>query len=132
MARRARSSLHPAWLVAGFLLCLVVAGGGFWVYSQVSDPFRTLAAFPAAAYLENSNSLRGNVYRISGTVANQLGWSAETGRLYSVDLDEGSDVLPVLIPANFNSTNLQKGQRFTFEVEVDERGILLARRLQKS
>lgn len=132
MARRARSSFQPAWLVAGFFLCLLVGGGGFWVYSQVSDPFRTLAVFPATEYLENSNSLRGNVYRVSGTVANQLGWSAETGRLYSLDLDEGKDVLPVLVPASFNSTNLQKGQRFIFEVEVDERGILLARRLQKS
>lgn len=132
MARRARSSAQPVWLIAGLFLCLAVVGGGAWLYSQVSDPFRTLAIFPTSIYLENSNSLRGNVYRVTGTVANQLGWSASAGRLYSVEVEEGDGVLPVLIPVEFNATNLQKGQRFTFEVEVDEKGILTTRRLRKA
>jgi len=132
MARRARSSTTPAWIAATWLLGLALAGGGYWIYSQIGDPFRTLAPFPVAVYLENSNSLRGNVYRINGTVANQLGWSPETGRLYSIDLDGSDEVLPLLIPANFNATNLQKGQRFTFEVEVGERGILHAKNLRKA
>jgi hypothetical protein len=131
MARRARSSANPAWIAVTCLLCLILAGGGYWVYSQISDPFRTLSPLPVAAYLENSNGLRGNVYRVNGTVANQLGWSPTTGRLYSIDVDNTEDVLPILIPAAFNATNLQKGQRFTFEIEVGERGILQARNLRK-
>ena len=131
MARRARSSANPAWIALACLLCLGLAGGGYWVYSQINDPFRTLAPLPVPAYLENSNSLRGNVYRVSGTIANQLGWSPATGRLYSIDIENSGDVLPLLIPAAFNATNLQKGQRFTFEVEVGDRGILQAKNLRK-
>ena len=131
MARRARSSVNPAWIAAACLLCLTLAGGGYWVYSQINDPFRTLSPLPVSAYLENSNSLRGNVYRVNGTIANQLGWSPNTGRLYSIDIENSQDVLPLLIPAAFNATNLQKGQRFTFEIEVGERGILQARNLRK-
>ncbi len=132
MARRARSSTTPAWIAAACLLCLGLAAGGYWVFSQVNDPFRTLAPFPSPAYLENSNSLRGNTYRLTGTVANQLGWSPKTGRLYSIDLDDSGDVLPILIPTAFDAMNLQKGQHFTFEVEVGDRGILKARNLRKA
>jgi hypothetical protein len=84
------------------------------------------------AYLENSSGLRGNVYRVDGAVSNQLGWSSKAGRLYSVDLDGSNDVLPLLIPADFNAINLQKGQRFIFEVEVGEQGILHAKSLRKT
>ncbi len=138
MARRARSSTNPAWIAIACLLCLGLAGGGYWMYSQISDPFRTIPPLPVTAYLENSNSLRGNIYRVNGTISNQLGWSPATGRLYSIDVEDANgssnssgEVLPLLIPAAFNSTNLQKGQRFNFEVEVGERGILLAKNLRK-
>lgn len=131
MPRRASSSAHPLWLVAAFLLFLAFAGGGYWIYSRLSDPWRTVALLPVEAYLQNSDGLRGNVYQVSGTVANQLAWSPETGRLYSVDVENSNDVLPILIPASFNAVNLQKGQQFTFEVEVADRGILRARTLRK-
>jgi hypothetical protein len=42
------------------------------------------------------------------------------------------DVLPVLIPAEFNHVNIQKGQRFIFKTEVDEKGILKAKGLTKA
>lgn len=128
MARRASSSAHPLWLTAAFVLVLAFAGGGYWIYSQLNDPFRTLTPFPVSAYLENSDSLRGNTYSIRGTIANQLGWSLK-GRLYSIDI--GADVLPVLIPAEFNAVNLQKGQQFSLEIEVSDKGILQAKALRK-
>jgi len=134
MPRRASSSAHPAWLAAAFLLVVGLAAGGFWIYSRLSDPFRTLSPLPVEAYLESAGSLRGNIYRINGVVANQLAWSPANGRLYSVDLAEGKEggVLPLLVPASFNAVNLQKGQKFHFEVEVGERGILRVRELKKA
>ena len=131
MARRASSSTNPVWLILAFFVVGGLAAGGYWFYSRVSDPFRTLAVLPVSDYLENSNGLRGNVYRVTGTVANQLGWTPAAGRLYSVDLDDSSDVLPLLIPPSMNATNLQKGQRFTFEIEVGDKGILRAKSLRK-
>jgi len=132
MARRARSSANPAWFAAVIVLVLLLAGSGYWISQKISDPFRTLPPFPLSAYLENSNSLRGNVYSVTGSIDNQLGWSPEVGRLYAIQLDRPTNVIPILIPKQFNATNLQKGQKFVFEIEVTEKGILQARQLKKA
>jgi hypothetical protein len=135
MPRRASSSVPP-WL---FILCLVVlavmVAGGWFAYRHVSDPFRTLQALDVAAYLENGNSLRGNVYKITGTIADSLSWSPTEGRLFSIEVEnrrEGVEVLPLLIPAEFNAVNVQKGQRYTFKIEVVEKGLLRAQDIRKT
>ncbi len=43
-----------------------------------------MATLDVKAYLENANSLRGNVYKIEGEVTNALAWSPSTGRLIAV------------------------------------------------
>lgn len=129
--RRASSSAHPLWFIIALILMGGLACGGYRVFSQLNDPFRTLTPFPVQSYLENSNALRGNVYRIDATVANQLRWSPSVGRLYSVEIDGSGDPVAVLIPMKFNSINIQKGQRFAFEIEVGEKGILRTRSLRK-
>src|SRR5262245_24779506 len=133
MARRASSSLHPLWIVAIVVLLGVAFGGGYFLFGRVKDPYRTVAPLEVSIYLENSNSLRGNTYKITGTIVNSLAWSPTAGRLFSIEVGTGSstDVLPVLIPVGFNHVNIQKGQKFTFKIEVDEKGILKARDLQK-
>jgi hypothetical protein len=129
MARRASSSAHPIWLlVAGFLVVAAI-GGGFLIHSR-SDPFRTVAALPVADYLENSNSLRGNVYKLEATVAKSIDWSANSGRLFAVET--GQDVLAVLVPPQFNKINIERGQRFYFKLEVGDRGILRVQEVRKA
>ena len=133
MARRASSSVHPVWIVRILILLAVAIGGGFLLFGRVNDPYRTIAALDVTAYMENSNSLRGNTYKVTGTVANSLAWSASAGRLFSIEVTSGSttDVLPVLIPTAFNHVNVQKGQKFMFKIEIDEKGILKTRDLRK-
>ena len=84
-----------------------------------------------AAYLDNANSLRGNVYKVSGTVDAALAWSPADGRLFSVVADGGTDMLPLLVPPEFNHINVQKGQRFSFKIEVGDKGILKAEDMRK-
>lgn len=105
--------------------------GGWALYKNVSDPYRTLTALDVPAYLENANSLRGNVYKLNGMVDTELAWAPLAGRLYSVEVDGRSDILPIMIPASFNSVNIQKGQRYFFKLEVGEKGILLVRDIRK-
>ncbi len=131
MARRASSSVHPIWIIACVILLFAAIAGGWLLYRNVSDPYRTLTPLDVPAYLENANSLRGNVYKISVTVDTQLAWSPTVGRLYSVLIDGKSDVLPVLIPARFNQLNIQKGQRYFFKIEVGDKGILRAQDVRK-
>jgi len=129
--RRASASSRPLWYFYALLLILLLAGG-YWLMSWWMNPFRTDTPLPVQSYLENSNALRGNTYRVSGKVANLLGLSVTAGRLISVDVENSGDVVALLIPTAFNSVNIQKGQHFIFEIEVAEKGILRARRLQKA
>ncbi len=133
MPRRASSKLNPGWFVAVAFLAAAAIAGGYFLMSKVNDPYRTINTLDVLAYLENANSLRGNTYRVTGTVWNSLGWSPTAGRLFAVEVGVGKhgDLLPLLVPAALNHVNLQKGQRFTFEVEVVEGGVLRVKSLRK-
>ena len=134
MARRASFAIHPVWVVMVILLVLGAISAGYFLVGRVNDPYRTLAPLEVPAYLENSNSLRGNSYKVSGTIWNYLASSTQSGRLFSVEVKSGggSEILPVFIPAEFNSVNIQKGQHFNFSVEVDDKGILTVKGLIKT
>src|SRR2546428_10527754 len=126
MARRASSSVPLVWIIVGVLVLAAVVTGVYFVTHKINDPYRTLSPLDVKAYLENSNSLRGNVYKLSGTVGTQLAWSRTQGRLFSVETDtdsNASDLVPLLIPAELNHVNVQKGQRFIFQAEVIEKGV---------
>ncbi len=136
MARRASSRISPAIIFGSAFVLLLAVGGGYWLLSGASNPYRTVPDLDSAAYLENANSLRGNVYRIDGTVQNSLAWSPAKGRLISVNLgaDGGNkgDIVAVFVPAKFNQVNLQKGQRYQFKVEIGKDGVIEAQDLRKS
>jgi len=133
MPRRASSKLNPLWFVAVALLVAAAIGGGYLFIRTANDPYRTIHSLDVLTYLENANSLRGNTYRITGTVWNSLAWSPAAGRLFAVEVGEGKagDLLPLLVPSSLNHMNLQKGQRFAFEVEIVEGGVLRVKSLRK-
>lgn len=132
MARRSKSSFKPIWIIVGVLLILGAFIGSRLFVSATSDPYRTVETLDVRSYLENANSLRGNVYKIEGEVTNSLAWSPATGRLIAVGVNNGADVLPVLVTTDFNQINIQKGQRFIFLLEVDDKGILRTKDLSKA
>lgn len=132
MARRRNPTIKPVWILAAVVLFAVALIGSQWMSSGGSDRYRTVAPLDVAAYLENANSLRGNVYKIEGEVSNSLAWSPSSGRLIAVDVEKGKEVIPVLVTTKFNEVNIQRGQRFIFVLEVDEKGILRTRELSKS
>ena len=101
------------------------------MFGRVSDPFRTIAPLPVPAYLENANSLYGNVYKLDGTIAKSLQWSSTSGRLFSVEVN-GSDVVPVLVPEQFNQVNIERGQRFIFKIKVEDKGVLRVEDVKKA
>ncbi len=133
MARRASSSTNPKWILVVLVIAVLGAVGGRLLFRKVSDPYRTIPTIETDLYLENSNSLRGNIYKVRGTILNNLAWSPIAGRLFSLETDDAPKaILPVLVPVQFNHINVQKGQRFQFEIEVDDKGILTVRNLAKS
>lgn len=132
MPRRAKSGPHKGLYITVIVFVMIAATGGLLFYDRVADPYRTVQSLDVRGYMENANSLRGNVYKVDATIMGSLDWSQEIGRLISVEVADTSELIPVLVPAEFNHINLQRGQRFFFQVEVGQRGILLAQDLTKA
>src|SRR5277367_5448867 len=130
MARRASSSVHPVWMLIAAGLLIAALAAGYFLFGKMSDPYRTMTSLPVQDYLQNSNSLRGNVYKVEATVTQVLEVSRTVGRLFSVDA--GGEELPILVPTQFNSINIERGQRFFFKVEVSDKGILKAQDVKKA
>ena len=123
MGRRASSSVNPAWFAIAAVVAVAVIAGGWALKGTVADPYRTLAPFPTADYLQNSNSLRGNTYKVDGVVGEQLHYS-KSARLFSVEVN--GEPVSIIIPAELRGENVQKGQRLLFKVEVGDKGVLKA------
>ncbi len=132
MARRASSSVHPLWTlgIVGAILAASIIGG-YFLYGFVNDPYRTLEPLDVASYLENSSSMRQNIYKLDCTIDNQLAWSRTEGRLFSVQANPGGDILPILVPAKLNDVNIQKGQKFFMRIIVGDKGILQVEDIRK-
>jgi len=130
MARKKSSSLPKSLLpiAAGFLV--IVALGFLFLGAKDQSAHRTVPALDVGAYLENSNSLRGNTYKLEGKVSESLAWSPDSGRLIAIEVD--NEIIPILVTADFNDMNIQKEQRLVFLVAVDEKGILRTRKVDKS
>lgn len=130
MARKKSSSLPKGLLpiTAGFLA--LVALGFVFLGSKDNSSHRTVPELDVAGYLQNSNSLRGNTYKLEGKVAESLAWSPDSGRLIAIEVD--NEIIPVLVTADFNDMNIQKEQRLVFLVAVDEKGILRTQKVEKS
>lgn len=108
-----------------------IVGARFFINTS-STPFRTTPELDVGAYMDNANSLRGNVYRIKGEVNESLAWSPTSGRLFAVSVQSGDEIIPVLVTTEFNNINMQKGQVFVFLLEVDDKGILRTKNLIKA
>ena len=132
MARRRKPSFQPGWLILVAVLVLVAFLGSKVFQTKATDPDRSVAPFDGAAYMENANSLRGNVYKVDGEVSNSLAWSPTKGRLFAVDIEQGKNTIPILVTKEFNDVNIQKGQKFTFVLVVDEKGLLRTKKITKS
>jgi hypothetical protein len=132
VARRSKKSRLPLGIVVAIVLVVAAFLGSRFFITTSSQPFRTATPLDVKTYLENANSLRGNVYKIQGEVLNSLGWSPTKGRLIAVGVDNGSQVVPVLVTTDFSHINIQKGQRYIFLLEVDDKGILRTKDMTKS
>jgi len=130
MARRAKTGLKAGQLFIGLVILAVVVGGGWIFLNHGGDPYATTPTLDIAEYRDRAASLEGNTYKLTCTVQEQLDRSEEKGRLLHVTVkkEDGSVGEPVgiLIPAELDDQNIQKGQDFVFVIEVRSRGILVA------
>ena len=129
MARKRKSPPRAGWILGLVTVGILFFAAIYLLGSKDSNPARTTPPLDVASYLANANSLRGNIYKLEGTVAESLAWSPDSGRLIAVQTED--DIIPILVTPDFNSMNIQKEQRLEFILEVDEKGILRTRKVTK-
>jgi hypothetical protein len=129
MARRANSSIPTGKLAATAGAVVGLLAIAYAMFGTAQDPFRTTSPFPVKEYLENANSIKGNTYRLEALVDKTLEVTPATGRLFSVEA--GGDMLPLLVPSTLNGTNIERGQKLHFRVQVNEKGLLVASEIRK-
>lgn len=129
MPRRSSSSFPDAktFLTVGGIVAAMVAG---YLSMGRSDPFRTSSPFPIKDYLENAETLRGNTYRLEAVIDKTLEYSKGSGRLLSVEI-AGGDMLGLLVPNKLASVNTERGQKLIFQVQVAEKGLVVASDIRK-
>ena len=118
------AALFMIWLIAGDLF----GGGGGGGNRKRGTQHKNATELRLTAYRDNANSLRGNVYRVSGKVEETLKWTPDRGRLISLDAtaDGASMPVPVLIPEDFSSINIDRGAELSMVVRVGRDGTLVA------
>ncbi|HSI65269.1 MAG TPA: hypothetical protein VLE43_19235 [Candidatus Saccharimonadia bacterium] len=138
MARRAKSQFTALHLIAVIAGVSLIAFLGYKVMkgSGASSGFADTTDLNLREYMENSNALSNNTYRLEGTIEDRLdNWRSSQGRLFSVLVDDGNErsAVGVVVPEKFNGTNIQRGQRFKFKVTVQSgTGVLEVVDLTKS
>lgn len=120
MARRASKKINMGTLIgiiAGILACLVA----IIVLSQHRDDRKTgsLADFPVKEYFTRASSLRDNTYNLSGRVEERAPRPGAELVILVVKGEDGVDVrLPVIIPQDIKSINIEREQEYNFQVKV--------------
>ena len=130
MPRRANSSVKPATLILVAVGLAVVAAVAWGMLNKGSDPFDGVTDLTIDDYMDNAPSFQGNVYRVQGTVIEQLKWTPDSGRLFNVEV--GDARVGIKVPPEFSDQNIQTGQSFLFKIRVERQGILIAEDIQKS
>ena len=130
MARRAssKSSLLPT---IGILAALIlVLAGGFALLNKKSGGFSD-PPLPIDAFLNNANSLRGNIYSVEGRI-NSIR-PRDNGKFVHLRVDEnGKDRhVFVVVPNDLNKINLEREQSYAFKVEIKSGGIPMASKLSR-
>lgn len=96
--------------------------------NRTADPMNGVTELSTNEFLENATALSGNIYKVEGIVDDRLDkWRSADGRLFSVQISDGSGTgtyVPVWVPPDYQGANIQRGQRYTFKVRVQENGVL--------
>ena len=129
---RARSSTFWALVVVSTLLIILILGIiGFFTYTYLDDPFRTMDSFSMDKYLSDYRPMAGGKFKADLKVSADLGYKPETGHLMVFTVENDNRALVVLVPPKLNGIYFTKGQSYLMALEVGEGGLVYADTCEK-
>jgi hypothetical protein len=127
---------HFQWALAGVGAAIVVLAVAIIVVlvwkRTVDNPYRTLETFPAERYFERPQALLGNRFRAIVRVEGDLGWTPSVGKLMVFSVENDPRYLPVLVTGDSQRYAFSKGQTYLAQLEVKDRGLIVATDLRKN
>ena len=128
MPRRASSGLHPGLILA---VVLVIAGAffaGSLLFGEKEAATLEGPRLDMEDVAENANALRGNRYVVEGSIDDQLVWTPDAGQLVSLRVKDAAAArfLPIEIPAELSSQNIEREQNYAFRIRFRDGGIAVA------
>ena len=133
MPRRASSGANPLTII---IVLLVLAAVGYALKAFIGggkdEAFADTPELSISDFQENANSLRGNTYRIDGTVDEKLRFDPDKGQVLSVFVEQTgeSGFLVVELPADADFGNVEVRQNYRFQLEFRNGGIATVSGLQ--
>ena len=122
MARRASSKSSSGTTIGIIAIVALLLAGGYFLLNRKPSGFSE-PALPVGAFLDNANSLRGNVYSIEGRV--HAIRTQDSGKFIHLRVDErgAEEHVFVVVPNTLNSVNIEREQAYAFRVEIKKSGI---------
>ena len=131
MARRSKSkNKSKSHLTVYLIIGAAVIGAlviGKFVLDKRSQHFTGLSELSVRDMKDGATTLSGNEYRLTGKITQKEKWTPDQGQLINVTVDQGEKGnIPVFVPAGVDTINLEKGQSYTFKVEINRAGLPVA------
>jgi hypothetical protein len=120
------------YILIGITLFAALVIGKFMLDKQ-SQHFPGHNELSVAELKESGTSLSGNEYRVSGKIVERMILRGERGLLISVQPKaegSGTNLIPVHVPPGTERINLERGQQYSFKVEVNREGLPVALDIQ--
>lgn len=123
MARRSSTQLNYSRIFLTILVIAALGGGFIYLTGSKQEKVETGSDFPIDDYMARSSSLRDNVYILSGKVENRDVHSQGEIITLSVNAGKGkTERLPVIVPHQKASINIEREQSYNFTVRVGSMG----------
>jgi len=131
MARRSKSKSKANFTAYIIIAVAVIAAlfVGKLYLNKRSEHFAGTSELPISDYKQNPNSFSGNTYRVTGKITERLKYTPDEGQLVSLFVDQssqGKGNIAIRIPADKASVNLERGQSYTFKVDINREGLPVA------
>ncbi len=133
MARRSKSKTANKNNVAVYaMIALAVIAAlviGKMALDKRAQHFANTSELSIEEFRENANSMSGNEYQVTGKISEKLKWTSDRGQLISLSTEQAEGQqgnIGIMVPADINQVNLEKGHSYTFKVTINREGLPVA------
>jgi hypothetical protein len=126
MARRASSGVNTQALIIGVVFLVLVFGGGYWFLNRKPSGFDAPELDIEQALGNNSRSLSGNRYQVTGKLTDRK--IESNGQVITIQLGEETNPKFLLNhnPGKLSGGNLNLQAEYTFLIEFNTVGLAVA------